>query len=203
MIEQQLLQFLSEACAAPLYPDQTVRHNRIDPDKTPIASAVLMPFVPKGDEWHVLLTVRSALLKSHAGEVCLPGGKYDRTDQNLIDTALRETEEELRIAPQAVKVVGSMPIFQTLTGYDVTPVLGVLTAEQTWRANEEVADVFTVPLSWLLDMRHYQQRVIQRPLGSFSVLSLPYEGYDVWGATASMLYRLAWLKQRLAIGSMG
>lgn len=202
MSEQQLRQFLQAACAEPAYPDQAIRLNRINPNQAPIASAVLMPFVPKADGWHVLLTVRSAQLKSHAGEVCLPGGKYDQRDQDLIFTALRETEEELRIAPQAVSVVGSMPVFQTLTGYDVTPVLGVLAPDQTWRGNEEVADVFTIPVSWLLDVAHYQQRVIHRPAGSFPVLALPYAGYDVWGATASMLYRLAWLQQRHAAAGL-
>ncbi len=196
MSEQQLLRFLEEACAQPTYPDQAVRDNRLDPNKAPISSAVLMPFVPIGHEWHVVLTVRSACLKSHAGEVCLPGGKFDHGDSSLIHTALRETEEELRIPAQQVTVVGRMPIFQTLTGYDVTPVLGILASGQLWQANEEVADVFTVPVSWLLNVDHYQERVIHRARGSFSCLALPYEGYDVWGATASMLYRLAWLQQR-------
>ncbi|MBP6344374.1 MAG: CoA pyrophosphatase [Neisseriaceae bacterium] len=200
MSEQQLRQFLREACAEPNYPDQDIRHNRLDPSLAPIDSAVLMPFVPKEDGWHVLLTVRSTLLKSHAGEVCLPGGKRDLSDQDLINTALRETEEELHIAPSAVSVIGSMPVFQTLTGYDVTPVLGLLEPTQTWRANEEVDDVFTIPLAWMLDRTHYQHRMIHRPRGSFNVLALPYNGYDVWGATASILYRLAWLHQRLSVG---
>ncbi|MBP6562481.1 MAG: CoA pyrophosphatase [Neisseriaceae bacterium] len=198
MGEALLLSFLQKACAQPWYPDQALRDYRLDPDQAPISSAILMPFVPIAAEWHVLLTVRSACLKNHAGEVCLPGGKFDQTDQNLIQTALRETEEELHIAPKQVSVVGSMPIFQTLTGYDVTPVLGVLASGQAWRANAEVADVFTIPLSWVLDVDHYQERVIHRTRGAFTCLALPYEGYDVWGATASMLYRLAWLQQQLA-----
>lgn len=196
MGEQQLRQFLLAACAVPSYPDQAARYHRVDQNKAPIESAVLMPFVPKDDGWHVLLTVRSAQLKSHAGEVCLPGGKYDHQDQDLIGTALRETEEELHIASEDVSVVGHMPVFQTLTGYAVTPVLGVLAEHQTWQANEEVADVFTIPLTWLLDEAHYQQRALQRPYGTLNVLSLPYEGYDVWGATASILYRLAWLQRQ-------
>lgn len=197
MNEQQLLEFLQSACAQLSYPDQAIRHNRLDPNKRPVSSAVLMPFVPIGADWHLVLTVRSALLNSHAGEVCLPGGKFDQTDEDLIHTALRETEEELCIAPKQVSVVGSLPIFQTLTGYDVTPVLGVLAPNQAWCANEEVAEVFTLPLSWLLDVAHYEERVIHRPRGTFTCLALPYQGYDIWGATASMLYRLAWLNQRL------
>ncbi len=143
----------------------------------------------------VLLTQRTAHLRSHAGQIALPGGKIDAEDASAAAAALREAEEEVGVHPAGVEVLGQMPQYVTGTGYRITPVVALLPSELELIANpHEVADMFTVPLPFLMDPRHHRKHQWQ-PDSTHrrEWFSMPY--YDmaagkeryIWGVTAGIL----------------
>lgn len=154
-------------------------------------AAVLVPLTYR-EEWHVLLTRRTETVANHKGQVALPGGAQDPEDVDLIATALREAEEELGIPPTAVEVLGTLDPQPVISGYLVTPVVGMIPADLPLRpAGAEIARVFTVPLTWLADPRHvrveYRQWAgMQYPVYFYE----PYEGEVIWGLTARILRNL-------------
>ena len=140
----------------------------------------------------VILTKRSARLKHHPGQIAFPGGKQDPTDPTLIDAALREAHEEIGLPPQLVDVLGLLPSHQTVTGYDVAPVVALITGHYDPVPEAgEVSEVFEVPLRHLMtpenyrvEGRHWQGR---RRL----YYAVPYGPYYIWGATARILRAMA------------
>jgi 8-oxo-dGTP pyrophosphatase MutT (NUDIX family) len=155
------------------------------PDLTP--AAVLLPLVFRREP-HVLLTQRTDHLSRHAGQVAFPGGRADPDDISLVQTALRETQEETGIEPAFVTVAGFLDAYETGTGYAILPVVGVLSEGFALMPQErEVAKIFEVPLSFLLDPanRVKQSREFQGRQRSFYAFT--YEGHYIWGATAAML----------------
>jgi 8-oxo-dGTP pyrophosphatase MutT (NUDIX family) len=158
-------------------------------DLTP--AAVLLPLVLR-DEPHVLLTQRTEHLTRHAGQVSFPGGRAEPNDISLVQTALRETQEETGIEPAFVTVVGFLDPYETGTGYAILPVVGCLAEGFALKAEEqEVAAIFEVPLSFLLDPvnRVKQTREFQGVQRSF--YSFTYQDRYIWGATAAMLINFA------------
>jgi len=158
-------------------------------DLTP--AAVLLPLVMR-EEPHVLLTQRTDNLARHAGQVAFPGGRADPSDISLVETALRETQEETGIEPAFVTVVGFLDAYETGTGYAILPVVGCLAEGFAIKAHEhEVAAIFEVPLSFLLDPanRVRQTREFQGQQRSF--YSFTYNDRYIWGATAAMLINFA------------
>jgi 8-oxo-dGTP pyrophosphatase MutT (NUDIX family) len=167
----------------------------------PRPAAVLVPLVMR-PEPTVLLTQRTAHLNNHAGQISFPGGRQDPGDLHPVATALREAHEEVGLAPERVKVLGSMPTYTTGTGYVVTPVVGLISPEAhehellTLRAQtDEVADIFEVPLHFLMDPRHHQRRGVQIGNHQLEFFAMPWQGtrdedYFIWGATAAMLRNL-------------
>jgi len=154
-------------------------------------AAVLLPLILR-EEPHVLLTQRTDTLARHAGQVAFPGGRADPTDISLVETALRETHEETGIEPAFVTVVGYLDAYETGTGYAILPVVGCLAQGFAIKAQEhEVAAVFEVPLSFLLDPvnRVKQTREFQGVQRSF--YSFTYNDRYIWGATAAMLINFA------------
>jgi 8-oxo-dGTP pyrophosphatase MutT (NUDIX family) len=153
-------------------------------------AAVLVPLVNRAHGMTVLLTQRTADMPSHAGQIAFPGGRR-QADEGAIAAALRETEEEVGIAAQFIDVVGAVDLYRTGTGFEITPIIGILTPGFTVRADpREVADVFEVPLEHFLDevnhkldSREYQGR--QR-----RYYAMPYGERYIWGATAGMLKNL-------------
>ncbi len=151
-------------------------------------AAVLIPVFERREGLTVLLTERSAELKHHAGQIAFPGGRMEPDDEHIAATALRETHEEVGIAPTHVSVAGYLEPMPTVTGYAVTPVVGfVETAASVAIDRTEVSATFEVPLDFLMDegnqrrgIRHYRGREL--PLIEFH-----YSGYRIWGATAHML----------------
>lgn len=138
--------------------------------------------------WQVYLTVRSSALKHHPGQVSFPGGKQDDVDPDIAATALREANEEIGLPVELVRIVGRLPVHETVTSFNVTPVVGVLqSAFPIVRQQTEVAEVFTVPLAHVLDPANYrvQSRRWQGRWRSYYVV--PYGPYYIWGATARML----------------
>ena len=136
----------------------------------------------------VLLTQRTAHLADHAGQISFPGGRVDAEDRSPERTALREAEEEVGIEPERVEVLGRLPLYRTSTGFAVTPVVGWARPPLAYRPDpHEVADVFEVPLAFLLDPRNHRQESAFFRGRMRKYWALPYGERFIWGATAGML----------------
>lgn len=154
-------------------------------------AGVLIPVIERAAGLSVLLTQRSAELKHHAGQVSFPGGRMEDKDSDVVQTALRETHEEVGIPPEAVAIVGCLPPMPTITGYAVTPVVGLVDEGVPLRIDRtEVDYAFEVPLAFLLDPgnelaleREYRGRRIP-------TVEFHYQGERIWGATAHILIEL-------------
>lgn len=156
----------------------------------PRPAAVLVPVVAK-EEGTILLTQRAGDLPDHSGQIAFPGGKIDPGDADPLDAALREAEEEIGLERAHVRPLGYMPPFLSRTGYLITPVVGLVTPPFHLTPNpREVADVFEVPLSFLMDPRNHQMqsRVWQGARRHF--YAMPYGERYIWGITASILRNL-------------
>ena len=154
-------------------------------------AAVLVPLLQREEGLSVLLTQRTNHLRDHAGQISFPGGRMDPEDSGPNDTALRESEEEIGLDRNRVEVIGHMPQYLTVSGYSVTPVVGLVQAQAEYVLDEfEVADVFEVPLEFLMDPANHQVRMWQSEQGSRRFYAMPYENRFIWGATAGMLRNL-------------
>jgi len=154
-------------------------------------AAVLIPLVER-DDWQVLLTKRTEHLNHHAGQVSFPGGRADLVDVSPLHTALRETEEEVGIKPELIEVAGVIEPFLTVTDFNVVPIVGFVQPSFTLNIDEfEVAEVFEVPLSILADQSQYQRKEVLWQGEKRMYWELMYNGFQIWGATAAMLYAFA------------
>ncbi len=156
-------------------------------------ASVLLPIVERPEGLTMLLTQRTAHLTDHGGQISFPGGRADAGDASAIDTALRETEEEIGLSRQHVEVLGNLPDYLTATGYRVTPVVALVYPPFVLRAEPfEVAEIFEVPLAFLMNGMHHQRRAVELPngLGRRTFYAIPYERFFIWGATAGMLRNL-------------
>lgn len=157
-------------------------------------AGVLAPITARDGQLHLLLTKRSSALKHHPGQIAFPGGKQDEGDKDVVDAALREAQEEIGLPREAVQILGKLPAHETVTSFNVTPVIGFV--RDTFEIKPEpgeVEEVFSVPLSHVLDVGNY---VIEgrRWRGSMRhYFAVPYGPYYIWGATARMLR--AWTEQ--------
>jgi 8-oxo-dGTP pyrophosphatase MutT (NUDIX family) len=163
-------------------------------------ASVLVPLVQRDEGLTVLLTQRTSHLRDHAGQISFPGGRAEGSDADAIDTALREAEEEVGLARRHVEVIGALPIYRTVTNYDVTPIVALVRPPFELAIDaHEVAEAFEVPLSFLMTPAHHQRHVFEFEGARREFLSIPWprpdgQGeYFIWGATAAMLrnfYRL-------------
>jgi 8-oxo-dGTP pyrophosphatase MutT (NUDIX family) len=161
----------------------------VKPHPTP--ASVLVPLVLRPGGLTVLLTQRTAHLNDHAGQVAFPGGRAEHDDVDAIDTALRETEEETGLHRRHIEVLGTLPLYYTGTGYGVTPVVALVHPPFELKADPfEVAEIFEVPLAFLMDGMHHQRLSAVLPSGRRAFYAMPYEGHFIWGATAGMLRNL-------------
>ena len=141
----------------------------------------------------MLLTQRTAHLTDHAGQISFPGGRAEAEDASAIDTALRETEEEIGLARSHVETIGTLPEYLTGTGYQVTPVVALVTPPFVLTPDDnEVAEVFEVPLAFLMDGANHQRLSFELPEGAGrrTFYAMPYQRFFIWGATAGMLRNL-------------
>lgn len=174
----------------PLWQPEVRKEARFAP-RTPAHAAVLVPLVLR-EELTVLLTQRTEQLSTHSGQVAFPGGRQDPEDADATATALREAQEEVGLDPGQVEVLGSLPVYETGTAFMVTPVVALVQPDAALHPNPyEVADVFEVPLRFLLDPAHHQRhrlhwQGLEREWFSMPYLDAGRERY-IWGATAGML----------------
>ena len=157
------------------------------------AAAVLIPLVLREEGPQLLLTQRTAHLTDHPGQISFPGGRAETYDSSPLDTALRETEEEIGLPRRHVDVIGTLPDYFTVTGYQVTPVVGLVLPPFALAPDpNEVAEVFEVPLAFLMNGMHHQRMSFELPEGAGrrSFYAMPWQRYFIWGATAGMLRNL-------------
>jgi 8-oxo-dGTP pyrophosphatase MutT (NUDIX family) len=155
-------------------------------------AAVLVPLVMRPDELTVLLTQRTAHLAVHAGQISFPGGRTEPTDADAIAAALRETEEEVGLPRDHVEVIGRLDTYLTSTGFEITPVVGLVRAPYPVTPDPfEVDEVFEVPLAFILDSANHQRQTREFKGRMRTFFVLPYQQRHIWGATAGMLVNLA------------
>ncbi len=155
-------------------------------------AAVLVPLIERPTGATILLTRRTEHLAHHAGQISFPGGRVEAGDTDPIDTALREAEEEVGLDRRQVEILGQLDRYQTITEFLVTPVVGVLEPPVQLNPDpHEVAEVFEVPLSFVLDPRNHQRHALWIRGRCRYYYVLPYGEYRIWGATAAMLVGLA------------
>jgi 8-oxo-dGTP pyrophosphatase MutT (NUDIX family) len=155
------------------------------------AAAVLVPLVDRPDGLTVLLTRRTAHLAHHAGQVSFPGGHIELDDGGPVDTALRETEEEVGLDRRHVEVIGHLDTYVTRTGFVVTPVVGIVHPPFSTKPDpHEVDEVFEVPLAFLMDPANHQKCSAEFEGTTRYFYAMPYDQHFIWGATAGMLMNL-------------
>jgi len=153
-------------------------------------AAVLVPIVLRPSPT-LLLTQRTAHLRDHAGQISFPGGRIEPEDAGALAAALRETEEEIGLASGHVEVLGFLPDYRTSTGFCVTPVVAFVRPPFALQPDPfEVAEVFEVPLSFLLDPANHQQHELHWRGRLRRYHAMPYGDYFIWGATAGMIMSL-------------
>jgi len=171
-------------------------------NREPALAAVLLPLVMR-EEITLLLTQRSSNLSTHSGQIALPGGRTDDADHDAVDTALREATEEVGLPRAHVEVLGTLPTYVTGTAFIITPVVALVQPGFELRPNPgEVADVFEVPLAYLMNPANHRRHEMAFDGGTRQWLSMPYtsvardsankespERY-IWGATAGILRNL-------------
>jgi 8-oxo-dGTP pyrophosphatase MutT (NUDIX family) len=162
-------------------------------------ASVLVPLVLR-EQMTVLLTQRTDHLNDHPGQISFPGGRAETIDADATATALREAHEEIGLEAFEVEVLGSLPTYTTSTGFIVTPVIALVQPGAALRPDPiEVAEVFEVPLAWLMNPANHQRHAVEAGGATREFFSIPWQGIDasgrprryfIWGATAAMLRNL-------------
>lgn len=160
---------------------------RPDKPRTLAPAAVLLPIVQR-DEPTILFTRRTEHLSRHAGQVSFPGGRAHVEDRSLVETALRETREEIGVTAEFISIAGFLDPHETGTGYAILPVVGLLREGFTVAPEaNEVAEVFEVPLGFLLDPANHERRTGEWQGRRRDFYAFTYNGHYIWGATAAIL----------------
>ncbi len=155
------------------------------------AAAVLIAITDRTDPG-VILTQRPETMRRHAGQVALPGGRVDAGDADVIETALREAEEEIALPRAQVRVIAPLNIYRTITGFDITPVLAVIPPDLPLVPHaREVAAVFEVPLSYIFDPANRAERCVVVDGTERRYFEILWNQRRIWGATAAMLANLS------------
>lgn len=177
------------ASRAPLLIEGDMRE--VVPDATALTPAAVLVAVTDRAQPGVILTQRTETLRRHAGQVAFPGGRVD-PGEDAVQAALREAEEEIALAPSVVHVVGPVDRYRTVTGFEVTPVLGVVPPDLPLVPSaDEVADWFETPLDFLLDPANHKQREVDWQGARRRYYEILWQDRRIWGATAAMIVNLA------------
>lgn len=157
-----------------------------------VPAAVLVPVVAGASGLSMLLTRRTSHLHVHAGQISFPGGRLESGDPDAVAGALREAEEEIGLSRQAVEVIGRLDTYVTRTGFEVTPVVGLVSPPVDLRPDPfEVAEIFEVPLDFVVDPRNRERRSREFNGVQREFWAIPYRDYFIWGATAGMIVNLS------------
>jgi 8-oxo-dGTP pyrophosphatase MutT (NUDIX family) len=184
-------QMLHDDSEANLRGDHDLNEVGMRPDPPLKPAAVLVPLIEREEGFTILLTERAADLRAHAGQISFPGGRIDSEDASPEDAALREAHEEIGMPRENAELLGRLDTYEVRTGFAVTPIVGLVDpAFEIVFEPGEVADVFEVPLAFILDPDNHERhsRVLRGKRRYFYVL--PYEDRYIWGATAGMLVNL-------------
>ncbi len=170
--------------------DHDLNPGMAPPDRLTPAS-VLIPMVARDDGMTMLLTQRTNHLAHHPGQVSFPGGHVDAADGSPEETALRETEEEVGIDRRHIHIIGRLADYWTRTGFAIAPIVGVVTPPFDVSPDpHEVAEVFEVPLDFLMDPENHERHSREYKGKTRQFYAMPYNGFYIWGATAGMLVDL-------------
>jgi 8-oxo-dGTP pyrophosphatase MutT (NUDIX family) len=157
-----------------------------------LSPAAVLVAITDRPEPGVILTQRTDTMRRHAGQVAFPGGRIDPEDADATAAALREAEEEIALPRDAVDVIGAADLYLTVTGYAVTPVIGVIAPDLAYHPNEaEVADVFEVPLAFVLDSVNQRQVSAEWQGRMRTYYEINWGDRRIWGATAAMMVNLS------------
>lgn len=163
-----------------------------------VPAAVLVPIVERPGEPTVLLTRRTAHLTDHAGQISFPGGRFEACDADPAACALREAQEEVGLPPARTEIIGRLDTYQSRTGFEIVPVVGIVRPPFDLNPDSfEVAEVFEVPIGFIVDPANHQRHSRLDALGverQFWVL--PYRDHYIWGVTAGMLVNLSEVLRR-------
>ena len=186
-IKSNLLKYGSCSSDFDLNPDMN-----LDQEFNFLEASVLIPILTFKKDLEILLTKRSNNLKNHPGQIAFPGGKKDQIDSSPIETALRETQEEVGLNPKNVEIIASLPSHKTATGFVIKPYLGLINQpfSETLRQGE-VDEIFTVPYEYILNEKNFSIQTRKWNGSQRSYYVVPYGPYYVWGATARILLNLS------------
>lgn len=164
----------------------------IDPPSQLRPAAVLVPVVVRRQSLNIILTKRSEDLPVHPGQVSFPGGGVEEEDRDAVHTALREAEEEIGLDPGRVEVLGQLDVYKTRTGFEIFPVVGLLTPPFDLTPEPgEVAEIFEIPLTFIMDRNNHQRHSREWQGTTRQFFVFPHDTHYIWGATAGMLVNLA------------
>jgi len=192
---RRLTRALAESLPAEQAPPGTsgTRRPRQPP---PRRAGVLIP-IAGGNEPSIYFTQRSNALRHHPGQISFPGGSVEDFDASTEAAALREAHEEIGLDPDSVEILGRLPQYRTVTGFDISPYVGWIAPGTTVTPDQsEVVRIFSVPLEFALDHRQFSRHELEYDGRQLTVYSIDYDDNHIWGATAGMLYGLL---KRLAI----
>ncbi|MDN3698253.1 MULTISPECIES: CoA pyrophosphatase [Vibrio] len=154
-------------------------------------AAVLIGFVERENQLNIVLTKRAQHLKHHPGQISFPGGKHEQYDNSLLDTAVRETSEEIGIPAEHIEILGQLPEITTVSQFSVTPVLAFIHSGYTANIDpNEVESLFEVPASHLLDTSKLFSHLFTIRNEPHRVFAIPYEQHFIWGMTAQIIQSL-------------
>jgi 8-oxo-dGTP pyrophosphatase MutT (NUDIX family) len=157
-----------------------------------VPAAVLIALINSPQGLEIILTQRTAEMRNHPAQVSLPGGRIEPQDASPADAALREAAEEVGLPPDRVEILGCLPLYRTVSDYCVHPFVGWAEPPVSLVPDErEVADVFLVPLQFVIDPRNHKRETMWRDGREHHYYVLPYPGRRIWGATAAILVSLA------------
>ncbi len=190
-LEQDIPETLFDPRTAPMNGDHVLNLDVTELAAEIRPAAVLVPIVKYTDRLNLILTTRSAHLSSHPGQVAFPGGKVENDDATIIDTALRETEEEVGILRKNIEILGYLDSYQTATGFRILPIVGIIEEGYSYNIDRnEVEDLFEVPLNFLMSPENHKKESLFWRNKDRHFYSMPYEDRNIWGATAGIIRNL-------------